>query len=357
MTLLYANFSFGKEINNNLTNNGFANIVEPLLPGVVNISTTKNTGTKNQQEIIPESPFSDFFQQFFDSQDYIKRKPKKARSLGSGFIIESSGYIVTNNHVIANADEIFVTLPSNEELEIKAKIIGKDPRTDLALLKITTDKKLTSLNWGDSTKARVGDWIIAIGNPFGLGSTVTSGIISNIARDVTIGPAQYIEGFLQIDAAVNSGNSGGPLFNSEGKIIGVVNAIATTTGGNIGIGFAIPSEIAISTIKQLREFGQTRRGCLGIGVLQIGNEKAKYYGLKKAQGAEINEINKNGPAYKAGLKIGDIIIEFNGKKIKSFRQLPRMVGETPIGQKIPIIVWRNGKRKLLSVKIEQYEKK
>ncbi|MCP4923940.1 MAG: Do family serine endopeptidase [bacterium] len=335
---------------------GFADVVAPLLPGVVNISTTREVKTPKGPAIPPGSPFEDLFRQFFEGQGREPRA-RKVRSLGSGFVIDSSGYIVTNNHVVADAQEVLVTFhgQEDEETELKAKIVGRDPRTDLALLKVESKKPLVALKWGDSTKSRVGDWVIAIGNPFGLGSTVTSGIISNIGRDVTMGPAQYIEGFLQIDAPVNQGNSGGPAFNAKGEVIGVINAIATTTGGNIGIGFAIPSEVAISTIAQLKKFGRTRRGRLGVGVLPVDKEKAEYYGLVKAYGAEVNEVNEKGPADRAGIKDGDIILEFNGQKIKSSRHLPRVVGETPIGVKVPVVVWRDGKRVSLSVDVGDYE--
>jgi len=339
---------------------GFADIVGPLLPGVVNISTTREVESSKENSIPPASPFEDLFRQFFDGQGGMgKGRPRKVKSLGSGFIIDNSGYIVTNNHVVVDAHEVVVTLhmgDDDNETEVKAQVVGRDPRTDLALLKIDSEIDLVALKWGDSTKTRVGDWVITIGNPFGLGSTVTSGIISNIGRDVTIGPAQYIEGFLQIDAPVNQGNSGGPALNTRGEVIGVVNAIATTTGGNIGIGFAIPSEIAITTINQLKEFGRTRRGHLGVGVLPMDKEKAKYYGLSKAYGAEVNEVNKGGPADKAGIKPGDIILEFNGQRVISSRYLPRVVGETTIGQNVPVLVWRDGRRLLIDVKVGDYEK-
>lgn len=338
---------------------GFADVVAPLLPGVVNISTTREVKAPKGPEIPPGSPFEDLFRQFFEGQGGMGGgRARKVKSLGSGFVIDSSGYIVTNNHVVADAQEVMVTFHGREgaeETELKAKIIGRDPRTDLALLKVESKKPLTALKWGDSRKSRVGDWVIAIGNPFGLGSTVTSGIISNIGRDVTMGPAQYIEGFLQIDAAVNQGNSGGPAFNAAGEVIGIINAIATTTGGNIGIGFAIPSEVAISTIEQLKKYGRTRRGRLGVGVLPVDKEKAEYYGLVKAYGAEVNEVNEGGPADKSSIKEGDIILEFNGQKIKSSRHLPRVVGETPIGVKVPVVVWRDGERVTLSVVVGDYE--
>jgi serine protease Do len=338
---------------------GFADIVAPLLPGVVNISTTREVDTSKDHSMPPGSPFEDLFRQFFDGQGGMgKGRPRKVKSLGSGFIIDNSGYIVTNNHVVVDAQEVIVTFHANkddDEIELKARVVGRDPRTDLALLKVESDIELVALKWGDSTGTRVGDWVITIGNPFGLGSTVTSGIISNIGRDVTIGPAQYIEGFLQIDAPVNQGNSGGPALNTKGEVIGVVNAIATTTGGNIGIGFAIPSEIAKTTIDQLKNFGRTRRGHLGVGVLRMDKEKARYYGLSKVYGAEVNEVSKDGPAFRANIKPGDIILEFNGQKVKSSRFLPRVVGETIIGEEVPVIVWRDGRRLSLSVCVGDYE--
>jgi serine protease Do len=338
---------------------GFADVVAPLLPGVVNISITREVKAPKGPAIPPGSPFEDLFRQFFEGQGgMMGGRARKVKSLGSGFVVDRSGYIVTNNHVVADAQEVLVTFQSTgdgEETELKAKIIGRDPRTDLALLKVESKKPLTALKWGDSKKTRVGDWVIAIGNPFGLGSTVTSGIISNIGRDVTMGPAQYIEGFLQIDAPVNQGNSGGPAINARGEVIGVINAIATTTGGNIGIGFAIPSEVAKTTIEQLKKFGRTRRGRLGVGVLPVDKEKAKYYGLIRPYGAEVNEVNEGGPADKGGIQEGDIILEFNGQKIKSSRHLPRVVGETPIGRKVPVVVWRDKKRVTLSVQVGDYE--
>lgn len=336
---------------------GFADIVSPLLPGVVNISIIRETDDSQSNY---ESVFDRLFKRFVqveendDEDDIII-----ASSVGSGFVVNDLGYIVTNDHVIADADTVVVTFHSTEgqvEKELKAKVIGRDPRTDLALLKVEYEEPLCSLKWGDSKKSRIGDWVIAIGNPFGLGSTVTAGIISSMGREIplSMGASQYIEGFLQIDAAINKGNSGGPLLNIDGKVIGVVNAIATPTGGNIGIGFAIPSEIAQLTIDQLKEFGRPYRACLGVGILDLTKEKALYYGLNNLRGAEVSEVYANSAASRAGIEEGDVILNFDTKDIPSARYLPRVVGETPIGPSIPMVVWRDHDYVVVLLELDEY---
>lgn len=341
---------------------GFADIVEPLLPAVVNISTTAEIPRDRAPEMpnIPENhPFYDFFKQFME--EHYSKRPRKATALGSGFIIDPAGYIVTNNHVIAEADEISITLNNHENKEMKAKVIGRDPRTDLALIKVESDKPLPYVKWGDSKTARVGDWIIAIGNPFGLSSSVTSGIISTIARDISpqarggAPRADIIDGYIQTDASINLGNSGGPMFNTEGQVIGINTAILSPSGTNIGIGFAIPSEVAIPVIAQLKEFGRTRRGWLGVRVQVVTDEIAEALNLGKAQGALVGSVTEEGPAAKAGLKPRDIILSFNGKTIDESRSLPRVVGETEIGTQVPITVWRDGKKLNLKVKVGEFE--
>lgn len=340
----------------------FADIVEPLLPAVVNISTSQDIGKKESAELpdIPENhPYHDFFKHFFE--EHYSKTPRKATALGSGFIIDPSGLIVTNNHVIADADEITVILHDADKTELKAKLIGRDPRSDLALLKVDAKGPLPYVEWADSSKARTGDWVVAIGNPFGLSSSVTTGIISTIARNISTqmrnggGGADIVDGYIQTDAAINLGNSGGPLFDMNGKVVGVNTAILSPSGTNIGIGFAIPSEIVKPVIEQLKKYGRTRRGWLGVRVQVVTEEIAEALGMEKAMGALIGSVTENGPAAKAGLKPRDVILSFNGKSVLDSRSFPRIVGETEIGKDVPVIVLRGGKNITLQVKIGEYE--
>jgi serine protease Do len=330
----------------------FADLAERLLPAVVNISATQVNKKKRRLPEMPQfppgSPFEEFFRDFFD-RNQRDSKPRKSSSLGSGFIIGPSGYVVTNNHVIEDAEEITVIL--QDDTNLKAKIIGRDKKTDLALLKVVPKKPLPFVKWGDSTKSRVGDWILAIGNPFGLGGTVTAGIISASKRDINSGP---YDSYLQTDASINRGNSGGPMFNLKGNVIGVNTAIYSPSGGSIGIGFAIPAAQARVVIDQLRKFGRTRRGWLGVRIQTVTKQIAESLELGKPRGALVAGVNEKGPAKESGLKAGDVIVTFDGQPVEEMRDLPRIVAETPIDKTVKLKVWRsgdNGKTLELSVTI------
>ena len=322
--------------------NSFADLAEKLMPSVVNISSTQTIKTTSNQfpfQFPPGSPFEDMFKEF------NRPTERKATALGSGFIIDKEGIVVTNNHVIQGAEDIFVSVTGSAEY--KAKILGTDPYMDLAVLKIEADEKFIPVSFGDSDKARVGDWVIAIGNPFGFGGTVTSGIISSRNRD--IGLTRY-DDFIQTDASINQGNSGGPLFDLEGKVIGINTAIiAPGSSGSIGIGFAIPANPAAKVVKQLIEFGETKRGWLGVRIQEVTKEIADLEKLKKPEGALVASVAENSPAYKAGIKDGDIILEFDGKKIDTMRTLPKLVAQTRVGKKVILKIWRN--RKIISKKV------
>ena len=322
--------------------NSFADLAEKLMPSVVNISSTQ-TITSNSNpfpfQFPPGSPFEDMFKEF------NRPTERKATALGSGFIIDKKGIVVTNNHVIQGAEDIIVSV--NGSTEYKAKVIGKDPYMDLAVLKIESNEKFIPVSFGDSDKARVGDWVIAIGNPFGFGGTVTSGIISSRNRD--IGLTRY-DDFIQTDASINQGNSGGPLFNLEGKVIGINTAIiAPGTSGSIGIGFAIPSNPASNVIEQLVKFGETKRGWLGVRIQEVTKEIAELEKMKKVEGALVASVSENSPAYKAGIKAGDIILEFDGKEVNTMRTLPKLVAQTKVGKKVIVKIWRS--QKLISKKV------
>ena len=320
----------------------FADLAEKLMPSVVNISTTEAVTTKQNPfpfKFPPGSPFEDMFKEYGQPQE------RKAMSLGSGFIIDKKGIVVTNNHVIQGAEDIIVKVDGQSEY--KAKIIGTDPFADLAIIQIISDKQFQPVNFGDSDKARVGDWVVAIGNPFGLGGTVTSGIIS--ARNRDIGMTRY-DDFIQTDASINVGNSGGPLFDLNGKVVGINTAIiAPGSSGSIGIGFAIPSNAASRVIGQLIEFGETRRGWLGVRIQEVTKEIAEIEKLKEASGALVASVSPDSPAKKAGIKEGDIILEFNGNKVKTMRMLPKLVAETEVGKKVVVKIWRN--QKMISKRI------
>jgi serine protease Do len=283
----------------------------------------------------PGSPFEELFRDFFDEQQQKQQRP--VNSLGSGFIVDPSGIVVTNNHVIADADEITVILQDNTNL--KAEVVGRDKRVDLAILKVKSDKPLPFVRWGDSDAARVGDWIVAIGNPFGLGGTVTAGIVSARARDINSGP---YDDFIQTDAPINRGNSGGPMFNMQGEVIGINTAIFSPSGGSVGIGFALPSSLAKPVVEQLQKFGHTKRGWLGVRIQAVTPEIAESLGLDKPRGALIANVSEGGPAAAAKIQPGDVVLAFDGKDISEMRRLPRLVAETQIGKRSDLTLWRKG---------------
>ncbi len=326
-----------------------ADVAEDLQSAVVNISTTqtlKGTGEAAPGHRGPKgSPFEEFFDDFFDEDD--GGVPRKVSSLGSGFVIDPSGLIVTNNHVIEGADEIIINFVDGTKLKV-TKILGHDPKTDLALLMVEPKKPLKAVKFGNSSKMRVGDWVMAIGNPFGLGGSVTVGIISATKRDINAGP---YDDFLQTDAAINRGNSGGPLFNMDGEVIGVNTAIISPTGGSIGIGFAVPSNTAVKVLNQLREYGETRRGWLGVHVQNVTEDIAESLGLSEPTGALVAKVAPDGPAATAGVEPSDVILKFDGVEIENMRDLPRAVVGTRIGKDVSVEVLRDGKTVNVTVKI------
>jgi serine protease Do len=327
----------------------FADLAERLSPAVVNISTATNVGeaAPEMPDIPPGAPFEDLFRDFFERH---QNGPRTVNSLGSGFVISADGYVVTNNHVIENADEITVNFPDGESLV--AKLVGTDPKTDLALLKLEPPAPLPFVPFGDSDAMRVGDWVMAIGNPFGLGGSVSAGIVSARNRDINAGP---YDDFIQTDAAINRGNSGGPLFNLAGEVIGVNTAIISPTGGSIGIGFSVPSNIAKNVIAQLRDFGETRRGWLGVRIQTVTPELAESLSLPEPAGALVADVTAGGPAAEAGIVAGDVIVTFDGEKVPSMRELPRMVADTPVGERVPVEVIRKGERLSLMVDLGRLE--
>ena len=322
----------------------FADLANQLLPVVVNISTTQTvTASAGAPQLPADLPQDSPLRQLFkDYMDKNKNAPRHITSLGSGFIVDPSGIIVTNNHVVEDADEITVTL--NDGTSLPAKLLGRDDKTDLALLKVVPKKPLPSSHFGNSDKARVGDWVMAIGNPFGLGSTVTAGIVSARNRDIAAGP---YDDFIQTDAPINRGNSGGPLFDMDGNVIGVNSAIFSPTGGSVGIGFAIPSNMAREVIGQLEKYGSTRRGWLGVRVQTLTGDLAEGMGIPGANGALVADVTDGGPADKAGIKNGDVITAFDGKPVPDSRALPREVADTAAGKPVNIDVLRGGKKMTL----------
>ena len=312
----------------------FADLAEKLMPSVVNISTTTTITTQTNPfpfQFPPGSPFEDMFKEFGTPQE------RKSAALGSGFIIDKKGIVVTNNHVIQDAEDIIVSV--NGDKEFNAKVIGADPLSDIAVLQLDTEEKFTPVKFGNSDKARIGDWVIAIGNPFGFGGTVTSGIIS--ARNRSIGLSRY-EDYIQTDASINSGNSGGPLFDLNGDVIGINTAILGRSG-NIGIGFAIPANDAKIVIDQLIEFGETKRGWLGVRIQDVTKEIAEVENLDEPRGALVASVAKDSPSEKAGVVAGDIILEFDGQKIQEMKELPTIVAKTSVGKKVKVKIWRNKK--------------
>ena len=342
--LLVVNFSFFANAKN--VPESFADLAEKLIPSVVNISTTQTIVTNINPfpfEFPPGSPFEDMFKEFNTPQK------RKANALGSGFIIDAKGIVVTNNHVIQGAEDIMVTV--NGEKEYEAKIIGADPLSDLAVLEIQSKDKFVPVKFGDSDKARIGDWVIAIGNPYGFGGTVTAGIIS--ARNRSIGLSRY-EDYIQTDASINQGNSGGPLFDMNGDVIGINTAILGQSG-SIGIGFSIPSNSAKKVINQLIEFGETKRGWLGVRIQNVTKEIADVEKLDKPRGALVASVAENSPSDKAGIKAGDIILEFNGILIKEMKELPRIVAQTEVGKTVEVKIWRNEKELTKKIKLGRLE--
>ena len=324
----------------------FADLAEKLMPSVVNISTTTIIKTQSNPfpfQFPPGSPFEDMFKEFGTPQE------RRSSALGSGFIIDEKGIVVTNNHVIQNAEDIIIRV--NGDKEFKAKVIGKDPLSDIAVLKLETKEKFIPVKFGDSDKARIGDWVIAIGNPFGLGGTVTSGIIS--ARNRSIGLSRY-EDYIQTDASINSGNSGGPLFDMNGDVIGINTAILGRSG-SIGIGFSIPSNSAKIVIDQLIEFGETKRGWLGVRIQDVTKEIAEVEKLDKPRGALVASVAENSPSDKAGVKAGDIILEFNGEKIEEMKELPIIVARTEVGKKVKVKIWRNKEEIIKTITLGRLE--
>ena len=329
-----------------------ADIAARLQDAVVNISTTQKI--KDAKEVplpqVPKgSPFEEFFQDFFDKEEH--GGGQRANSLGSGFIVDPKGFIVTNNHVIEGADEITAILTDGTKLKV-VEVVGRDAKTDLALLRVEPKAPLTSVKLGDSVKMRVGDWVMAIGNPFGLGGTVTVGVISATRRDINSG---LYDEFLQTDAAINRGNSGGPLFNMDGEVIGVNTAIISPTGGSIGIGFAVPSSTVSQVLGQLRQYGETRRGWLGVRIQTVTDEIAESLGLPRAGGALIAFVTPQGPAAAAGLEVSDVVLSFDGQDVTAMRQLPKLVAQTPIDKEVEVVFLRNGERKTAKVKVGRLE--
>ena len=330
---------------------GYADLVEELLPSVVSIATSQTVErrTGSIPELPEGHPFNEMFEDFFGNQ---MPKRENMTGLGSGFIISSEGYVVTNNHVISGADQITVIFNNGID-EVAAELVGTDPKTDIAVLKIDPVKvDIKNVNWGDSGSSRVGDIVLAIGNPLGLGGTVTSGIISSINRDIGGGP--YVD-FIQTDAPINRGNSGGPLFNLDGEVIGINSMIISQTGGSVGLGFSIPSNTAKLIVEQIISFGQAKRGWLGVQIQDLTPEFSESLGYDSTDGAFVASVSPESPAAKSNIQAGDIIIEFDGKKITSFKDLPKVVAETPIGNEVKVSVWRNGGLIEITVQIDELD--
>jgi serine protease Do len=327
-----------------------ADVAERVQSAVVNISTSQNVNPSQQvpmPQLPPGSPFEDFFEEFFKNKnDGDPKRQRKVSSLGSGFVIDPSGIVVTNNHVIAEADEIIVNFADGSKL--KAELLGRDEKVDLAVLRVKPKAPLKAVNFGDSDKTRVGEWVVAIGNPFGLGGSVTVGVVS--ARNRNIESSLY-DDFIQTDAAINRGNSGGPLFNLQGEVIGINTAIFSQTGGSIGIGFAIPANTVSPLIKQLRESGEIQRGWIGVSIQAIDDQIAESLGLPAVRGALIAAVSDNGPAQKGGMLAGDVVVRFNGQEVREMRNLPRIVAGTEIGKTVDVVVIRKGKEQPLKIQV------
>jgi serine protease Do len=332
-----------------------ADLAERLLPAVVEISVSGKAGAE-QAGPLPELPDNSPFKDFFD--DFMKRQQgpggtapeRRVNSMGSGFVVDASGIIVTNNHVVADADIIDVHF--NDSTTLRAELVGRDPKTDLAVLRVKSDKPLATIAFGDSDSLRIGDWVIAIGNPFGLGGSVSLGIVSARNRDINAGP---YDDFIQTDAAINKGNSGGPLFNLKGEVVGVNTAIYSPSGGSVGIGFSVPANTAKNVVLQLQKYGETRRGWLGVKIQSITDELAESMNLGTAKGALIADVTKDGPAAKAGIEAGDVVTSFNGRAINEMKDLPRLVADTEIGSKIKVTLLRKGKQVEVEAEIGRLE--
>ena len=333
-----------------------ADVAEKVIDAVVNISTSQMVEARGNMPQMPpgSQQFEEFFEEFFKNRrggdNNQNRAPRRVSSLGSGFIIDASGIVVTNNHVIADADEVNVIL--NDGSRLKAEVIGHDQKTDIALLRVKPDKPLKAVQFGDSDKLRLGEWVVAIGNPFSLGGTVTAGIVSARNRDINSGP---YDNYIQTDAAINRGNSGGPLFNLNGEVVGVNTAIISPSGGSIGIGFAVPSKTAVAVIDQLRQFGETRRGWLGVRIQQVTDDIADSLNIKPAKGALVAGVEDKGPAKPAGIEPGDVIVKFDGKDVKEMKDLPRIVADTPVGKDVEVVIIRKGQEEKKTVKLGRLE--
>jgi serine protease Do len=343
---------------------GIADIAEKVIDAVVNISTSQTVEAKGggdrgaTPQVPPGSPFEEFFDDFFKNrrgggggkESNREFQPRKTNSLGSGFIVDTSGVVVTNNHVIADADEINVIM--NDGTKIKAELVGVDKKTDLAVLKFKPVKPLTAVKFGDSDKLRLGEWVIAIGNPFSLGGSVTAGIVSAKNRDISQGP---YDSYIQTDASINRGNSGGPLFNLEGEVVGVNTLIISPTGGSIGLGFAVPSKTVVGVVDQLRQFGELRRGWLGVRIQQVTDEIAESLNIKPARGALVAGVDDKGPAKPAGIEPGDVVVKFDGRDIKDPKDLSRVVADTTVGKDVDVVVIRKGNEETKKVKLGRLE--
>jgi serine protease Do len=340
---------------------GIADVSEQVIEAVVNISTTQKVeqrggGGGQTPQVPPGSPFEEFFEEFFKNRrggqgdNAPNRSPRRVSSLGSGFVVDPEGIVITNNHVISDADEISVVFSNGDKL--RAEILGRDQKTDIAVLRIKPTKPLKAVKFGDSDKLRIGEWVVAIGNPFGLGGSVTAGIISARNRDINSGP---YDNYIQTDASINRGNSGGPLFNMQGEVIGINTAIISPSGGSIGIGFAVPSKNAVAVIDQLRQFGEMRRGWLGVRIQQVTDDIAESLGLKPVRGALVAGVDDKGPAKPAGIEPGDVIVKFDGRDIREMKDLPRIVADTPVGKDVPVTIVRKGKEEIKTVKLGRLE--
>ncbi|HEY8565601.1 MAG TPA: DegQ family serine endoprotease [Beijerinckiaceae bacterium] len=338
-----------------------ADLASQVTDAVVNISaaTTVEARGRTLPQLPQGTPFEDLFEEFFNRRgqgqnpgqgEAPQQRQRRSNSLGSGFVIDPSGIVVTNNHVIGDANDITVIFPDGTRL--KAEIIGKDSKVDLAVLKVKSDKPLKAVSFGDSEKMRPGDWVIAIGNPFGLGGSVSAGIVSARGRNIESGP---YDNYIQTDAAINKGNSGGPLFNMNGEVIGINTAILSPTGGSVGIGFAVPTSTAVPIIDQLRQFGETRRGWLGVKIQNVDETTAEALNLGSARGALVAGIDEKGPAKPAGLEVGDVIVRFDNREVKESRDLPRIVANTPVGKAVDVTVVRKGKEVTKSVTLGRLE--